>query len=114
VLELVLQKKQLIQLRKYNEFKIPILMHSLFEDNGLPDLQRVQRVFHHAVMRGLLTENEKLLKLSYGTKKDQEMVKAYIRERLPEREVIQRDYMSYKPIKDAVLPSYHSSSVMNE
>lgn len=58
MLELVLQKKQLSQLRKYNGFKIPILMHSLFEDNGLPDLQRVQRVFHHAVMSGLITENE--------------------------------------------------------
>ena len=42
------------------------------------------------------------------------MVRAYIRERMPEREVIQRDYMSYKPIKDAILPSSHSSSVMNE
>ncbi len=38
VLEVVLPKKQQYQLKKYNDFKIPILMHALFEDNGLPDL----------------------------------------------------------------------------
>lgn len=38
VMEIILNKKQFIKFKKYNEFKVPILMQAMFDDNGLPDL----------------------------------------------------------------------------
>lgn len=71
VLDVVLTKKQHSKLKKYNEFKIPILMQEMFSDNGLPDLQKVQRRFHYEIMNGILSDKDRLLKEAFKSKRDE-------------------------------------------
>lgn len=51
--EQVLKKSQLKKLGKYMEIKMPILMASMFEDDGIPNLQEFQREFHRSIMEGV-------------------------------------------------------------
>ena len=36
VMDIVLMKKQQVKYKKYNEFKMPMLMEAMFNDNGIP------------------------------------------------------------------------------
>ena len=50
-------------------------MQAMFDDNGLPDLQKFQRQFHTEVMNGFMSEHEKMIKMALGNKKDEMQVK---------------------------------------
>ena len=39
-MEIILLRKQQNKFKKYNEYKIPLLMSAMFSDNGIPDLQK--------------------------------------------------------------------------
>jgi hypothetical protein len=36
VMDIVLMKKQQVKYKKYNDFKMPMLMEAMFNDNGIP------------------------------------------------------------------------------
>ena len=33
-------KKQMVKYRKYNDYKMPMLMEAMFRDNGMPELYK--------------------------------------------------------------------------
>jgi hypothetical protein len=47
----------------------------MFTDNGLPDLQRVQRLFHFEIMNGFINENERLIKDAMKNKKEEARIR---------------------------------------
>jgi hypothetical protein len=70
-MDIVLLKKQLTKYKKYNEFKMPMLMEAMFRDNGIPELQKTQRQFHAEIMTGFVSEHEQLLKGAMNNKKNE-------------------------------------------
>jgi hypothetical protein len=101
VMDIVLLKKQLGKYKKYNEFKMPMLMEAMFTDNGLPDLQKKQREFHAEIMTGFMTEHERLLKGVLKNKKIEKREKLRLQSRLPSMEMIDKGFKSHKPIVGA-------------
>ena len=49
----VLKRKQKKKLVKFNEVKVPVLMHAMFNDYGIPNLMKWQAQFHRIIMEDL-------------------------------------------------------------
>jgi hypothetical protein len=48
----------MVKYKKYNEYKMPMLMEAMFRDNGIPELQKFQREFHAEIMTGFVSEHD--------------------------------------------------------
>lgn len=54
-------------------------------------------------MNGFLSEHEKLIKGAMKNKKDEMRVRYQIQSRIPNKEMIDKGFKNFTPIKDAVL-----------
>ena len=92
VMEIVLMKKQMVKYRKYNDYKMPMLMEAMFRDNGMPELQKFQREFHAEIMTGFVSEHDQLLKGAMKNKKIEQRLKMRLQSLLPDKDMINKGF----------------------
>ena len=102
-MDIVLMKKQMTKYRKYNEYKMPMLMEAMFRDNGIPELQKFQREFHAEIMTGFVSEHDQLLKGAMKNKKNEQRLKMRLQSLIPDKDMINKGFQAYNPIKNAKL-----------
>ena len=112
-MEIVLLKKQLTKYKKYNEFKMPMLMEAMFRDNGIPELQKTQRQFHAEIMTGFVSEHEQLLKGAMKNKKNEQRLKMRLQSLIPDKDMINKGFQAYNPIKNAKLHQNPTRNTLN-
>ena len=87
-LEQILKRKQKKKLIKYNEIKMPLLLQPIFEDVGIPNLIKLQREFHSLIMRGFISEQQKIVKTHMQDDKERNKLKWQIQNQLPPVEAL--------------------------
>eukprot|EP00347_Sterkiella_histriomuscorum_P011845 403370885 len=108
-LEQILKKKQKKKLIKYNEIKMPLLLQPIFDDLGIPNLLTIQRQFHNQIMKGLISEQQKMVKNSMVDEKERTKAKWQIQNKMPPIAQLQ-SVQDYTPIQSYVQQRRQSSN----
>ncbi|CDW87867.1 UNKNOWN [Stylonychia lemnae] len=99
-LEYVVKRTEKKKLLKFNEIKMPMLLQPIFDDSGIPNLLSWQKKFHHQIMEGLITEQQKFMKNAMGNEKDRQKAKWQVQSKQPTGSQL-HNYKNFPEIKDA-------------